>query len=239
MSNDKPIIKISKLNRVEISDPKKFFHLIYTFSNNDLLFKSLTSTVDLKDKFEIRKKIIPEISSSQMSKPNSSNEKEEFETKLRFELDIYQSYFLINDLLIVKYEEFINIYEFTNDNTAYALKQQIVIDTEKPSICFNGFFMKVIKQNEKYENKKDIIDILIQPNRKISNYFRIYRINENNNSFNLYKKIIINDGDDPGFIFIYENNLFSFIEKATDSNNKKTKSYLLKYDLYSYEKKRK
>jgi hypothetical protein len=232
MSNDKPINKISKFNRKEITDPNTFFHLIYTFSNNDFLFKCLTSTIDLKDKFEIRKKINSEAS-------QLSNSTEEFETKLEFELDIYQSYFLINDLLIVKYEEFINIYEFTNDNTAYALKQQIVIDTEKPSICFNGFFMKVIKQNEKYENKKDIIDILIQPNRKISNYFRIYRINENNNSFNLYKKIIINDGDDPGFIFIYENNLFSFVEKATDSNNKKTKSYLLKYDLYSYEKKKK
>ena len=140
MSNDKPIIKISKFKRVEISDPKKFFHLIYTFSNNDYLFKCLGSTVDMKDKFEVRKKTSPE--SSKISS-------EEFETKLTFELDIYQSYFLIIDLLIVKYEEYINIYEFTNDNTAYGLKQQIIIDNEKPSICFNGYFMKVIKQLNK------------------------------------------------------------------------------------------
>lgn len=221
MSNDKPIIKISKFNRVQISDPKTFFHLIYSFSNNDLLFKCLIPNSDLKDKFEIRKKI---------------NSNEEFETKLKFELDIYQNSFLINDLFIVKYEDYINIYEFSNDNTEYALKQQIVIESEKPSICYNGFFMKVIKQNEKYENNKEIIDILIQPNRKIPNYFRIYRINENDNNFNLYKKIIINDGDEPGFIFIYKNNLFSFVEKATDSENKKSKSYILKYDLFNYEK---
>jgi len=221
MSNDKPIIKISKFNRVEISDPTTFFHLIYIFSNNDLLFKCLIPSKDLKDKFEIRKKI---------------NSNEEFETKLEFELDIYQNSFLINDLFIVKYEDYINIYEFTNDNTEYTLKQQIVIESEKPSICYNGFFMKVIKQNEKYENNKEIIDILIQPNRNIPNYFRIYRINENDNNFNLYKKIIINDGDEPGFIFIYKNNLFSFVEKATDSENKKTKSYIVKYDLFNYEK---
>ena len=229
MSNDNTFIKISKFNRLEISNQKAFFHLIYTFSNNDLLFKCLISTIDLIDKFEIRKKTKPE-------KSQISNSNEEFETKLRFELDIYQSYFLINDLLIVKYEEYINIYEFINDNTEYGLKQQIRIDNEKPSICYNGFFMKVIKQNEKYENNKDIIDILIQPNRKIANYFRIYRNKENNNSFNLYKKIIINDGDDPGFIFIYKNNLFSLVEKATDNNNKKSKSYILKYNLYNYER---
>ena len=78
--------------------------------------------------------------------------------------------------------------------------------------------MKIIKQNIKYENNNKIIDIFIQPNRNIKNYFRIYRSDENTN-FNFYDKILINDGDEPGFIFIEQknNNLLSFVEKATDN----------------------
>ena len=97
--------------------------------------------------------------------------------------------------------------------------------------------MKIIKQNKKYENNNEIIDILIQPNRNIKNYFRIYRTNENTN-FIFHNKILINDGDDPGFIFIDEknNNLLSFVEKATDDKNINSQSYILKFDLFSYEK---
>lgn len=221
-SNLFPLIKISNFKKKEISNPKIFFHLIYTFYNKDYLFESLQYTKDLKIKYEIRKQ---------------HSNKEEFETKLSFELNLYNAYSLINDLFIVKYEEYINIYKFIKDNTDYYLKQQIIIEPIKPSICYNGFLMKIIKQNKQYNNNNEIIDILIQPNRNIKNYFRIYRTDENNN-FNFHKKILINDGDDPGFIFVNEKNnkLFSFIEKATDDKNKDSKSYILNYNLFNYEK---
>lgn len=54
-SNLFPLIKISNFKKKEISNPKIFFHLIYTFYNKDYLFESLQYTKDLKIKYEIRK----------------------------------------------------------------------------------------------------------------------------------------------------------------------------------------
>ena len=93
-------------------------------------------------------------------------------------MNLYNAYSLINDLFIVKYEEYINIFKFIKYNNDYYLKQQIIIEPIKPSICYNGFLMKIIKQNKKYKNNNEIIDILIQPNRNIKNYFIIYRTNK-------------------------------------------------------------
>ena len=220
--NSSPLIKISQFKKLEISNPKTFYQLIYKFSNNDYLLECLKYTKDFKNQYQIRKQI-----------PNS----DKFDIKLEFQLEAFNTYSLINDLFIVKYEEYINIYQFINNNTDYYLKQKIIIENIFPSICYNGFFMKIIKQNKKYENNNEIIDILIQPNRNIKNYFRIYRTNENTN-FIFHNKILINDGDDPGFIFIDEknNNLLSFVEKATDDKNINSQSYILKFDLFSYEK---
>ena len=216
------LIKISQFKRLEITNPKTFFHLIYTFSNNDYLLESLQCSKDFKNQYQIRKKI-----------PN----KDEYDIKLEFQLEIFNSFCLIKDLFIAKYEEYINIYKFINNNTDYFLKQKIIIEPIHPSICNNGFFMKIIKQNKKYENNNEVIDILIQPNRNIKNYFRIYRTDKNTN-FNFHDKILINDGDEPGFIFIDEknNNLLSFIDKANDEKDPNSKSYILKYDLFTYEK---
>ena len=212
--------KISNFKKIEISNPKEFYHLIHTFSNNDYLVESLQYTDNIK--YEIRTK-----------KTNDEN----LEIKLKFELEPFYNYSVINDLFIVKYDDYINIYKFINNNTEYYLKQKIIIDEIGPSLSYNGYFMKIIKQNIKYENNNEIIDIFIQPNRNIKNYFRIYRSDENTN-FNFYDKILINDGDEPGFIFIEQknNNLLSFVEKATDNTDPNSKSCIIKYDLFTYKK---
>ena len=212
------LFKLSNFKKIEIENPKEFFHLIYTFSNNDYLFESLEYNDIIK--YEVR---------------NKKDNQEELEIKLKFELEPFNSYSVINDLFITKYDEYIKIYEFKNNNSEYKLKQQIIIDEIGPSLSYNGFFMKVIKQNKKYKNNSEIIDILIQPNRNIQNYFRIYRSDENGN-FNFYDKILINDGDEPGFIFVDEkhDNLLSFVEKATDETNPNSKSKILKFDLFTY-----
>ena len=186
------------------------------------LFESIKSTEDFKLSYEVKEK--------------KGNE-EIFEVKLKFQLKSFNNSSLINDLFIVKYDDYINIYQFINNNTEYCLKQQIIIDEIFPSISYNGYFMKIIKQNKKYDNNNDIIDILIQPNRNIKNYFKIYR-SDKNTIFYYYDKILINDGDDPGYIFTDEkhNNLLSFIDKATDNININSKSRIIKYDLFTYKK---
>ena len=212
--------KISNFKKIEISNPKEFYHLIHTFSNNDYLVECLQYTDNIK--YEIRTK-----------KTNDEN----LEIKLKFELEPFYNYSVINDLFIVKYDDYINIYKFINNNTEYYLKQKIIIDEICPILSYNGYFMKIIKQNIKYENNNEIIDIFIQPNRNIKNYFRIYRSDKNTN-FNFYDKILINDGDEPGFIFIEQknNNLLSFVEKATDNTDPNSKSCIIKYDLFTYKK---
>ena len=221
-SSQSQIIKLRNFKKINDINPKTLFHLIYTFSNNDYLLESLKCTEDFKLNYEIRAKKLNE---------------EKFDIKLKFQLESFNNSSLINDLFIIKYDDYINIYQFTNNNTEYFLKQQIMIDQVYPGISCSGFFIKTIKQNKKYENNNDIIDILIQPNRNIKNYFILYRSDENT-KFYYYDKIIINDGDDPGFIFIDEkhNNLLSFVEKATDNINLKSQSYILKYDLFTYKK---
>ena len=211
------LIKISNFKKLEISEPKTFFQLIYTFPNNDYLFESLQYFDTIK--YEIRTK-----------KPNQK----ELEMKLKFELEQFFNYSVINYLFIAKYDDYINIYKFINNNSEYYLKQKIIIDEICPSLSYNGYFMKTIKQNQKYENNNEIIDIIIQPNRNIKNYFRIFRSDENTN-FKFYDKILINDGDELGFIFIdaKNNNLLSFVEKANDTDPN-SKSIILKYDLFTY-----
>ena len=54
--NSSSLIKISQFKRLEINNPKTFFHLIYTFPNNDYLLESLQYTKDFKNQYQIRKK---------------------------------------------------------------------------------------------------------------------------------------------------------------------------------------
>lgn len=216
------IVNISSLNKFVIPDPKKFFYLLHTFDNGDYLFCSILTSKNSKIKYEIRPYEY-KFKNHQISKP-----------KLEFELDIPNNYSLVNNLYFAKFDEEIQVHEFINNNTEIQLKQTIVIDSIKPSICFNGYFLKIINQPN-----KNIKDILIQPNRNLKNYFRVYR-SKNGGNFFYYKKLFINEGDEPGYIFvdIPKNKLLSFINKATleEKNNKITKSYILMYDLDSYKK---